>query len=416
MSAFTAISSITERLVELVKKGQNDPSLKVTATPPDKVFTPQSSGNLINVFLYQSAINAAWRNQDLPKPSGKGQPARPLLPLTLYYLISASGSDAEALQTGDLSAHRFLGRAMLTLHYHPVLAFAANSGVMNQTDPIRVTLQPLNLDEMSKLWSAFQTPYRPSVAYEVGVVLIESETAPPEPLPVVRRGERGTGWDSTTQFPATLSSIHFRTKNQPGMRLGETITLVGQNLHQPGTLRIVFRHRLLADPLILVADRLGNNEIEVTIPDVPDEWPAGTYMVAVQNDIGTAQNPRRFQSNALPIALLPEILVPDGSSLTVAHAGDDRTLVIPCKPDLLPGQRVQLLVGSVLFDALDIADPANPEAHWQKSKVTFPTQELPPRPETPFARLRVDGVDSLLYDPATPRAEFDTRFIVKDLP
>jgi hypothetical protein len=39
---------------------------------------------------------------------------------------------------------------------------------------VRVTLQPLSLEEMSRLWSTFQTQYRLSVAYEVSVVLIDS--------------------------------------------------------------------------------------------------------------------------------------------------------------------------------------------------------------------------------------------------
>jgi hypothetical protein len=47
-----------------------------------------------------------------------------------------------------------------------------------QVERVRITLQPLTLEEVAKLWNVFQTPYRISVAYEVSVVLIESTHQP----------------------------------------------------------------------------------------------------------------------------------------------------------------------------------------------------------------------------------------------
>ncbi len=56
---------------------------------------------------------------------------------------------------------------------------------------MRITLQPLSVEEISKLWTAFQTQFRTSVSYQVSVVLIESQRPAKTPLPVLRAA-RGT--------------------------------------------------------------------------------------------------------------------------------------------------------------------------------------------------------------------------------
>ena len=51
-------------------------------------------------------------------------------------------------------------------------AFAA-SGLADQADPIRVTIEPLDGEELSRLWSALRAPSRPSAGYVVSGVLID---------------------------------------------------------------------------------------------------------------------------------------------------------------------------------------------------------------------------------------------------
>lgn len=62
------------------------------------------------------------------------------------------------------------------------------TGLDRQADLVRFVHSPLNLEELSKLWSMFvQTPYRLSVAYQGSVLLIESEETVAPSLPVRRR-------------------------------------------------------------------------------------------------------------------------------------------------------------------------------------------------------------------------------------
>jgi hypothetical protein len=394
MSAPTAIQAVTDKLLQRLAEADPQP----TSKPLDK-----AGNSPLNLFLYQIALSSAWRNQDLPTSKSSGQPARLLLPLILHYLVSACEEDQK-------KAHEKLGKAMLSFHDTPHLSgFTANSGIKNQADPIRVTVQVLNIDEMSKLWSSFQTAYRPSVAYEVGVVLIESDSASPAPLPVLRRGDENSGWDSSAQFPPTLNTVRFRTAYQPGVRLGETLTLMGQNLKPAGDIRVVFRHPRLEMPRIVEPDRIDSQEIRVTIPDSANQWPAGVYLTCVQNTVGPAGNKRTYSSNIVPIALLPEVVVPD-IGLRAVHLLNQRSLIVPCRPHLQPGQSVQVLIGSVEIETVEVGNPAKPVAKWLRPDVNFPAQEHP------LARLRIDGVDSLLHDPNHPEQGFDPKFTVQNLP
>jgi Pvc16 N-terminal domain len=41
-------------------------------------------------------------------------------------------------------------------------------------DQLAIVLVPLELEDLTRIWNALQTPYRLSVVYEVRIVLIES--------------------------------------------------------------------------------------------------------------------------------------------------------------------------------------------------------------------------------------------------
>jgi hypothetical protein len=150
------------------------PGTKVTTRPPDKARADWT-GNQVNLFLYQILPNAACRN--MPPRQGKpGGEGRPPLALNLYYLMSAYGENED---DPDPLSHRLLGLAMGFFHDHAVLSPLAirealvGTDLHEQGERASVTFQPLSLEEMSRLWNTFQTPYRISVAYEVSVVLID---------------------------------------------------------------------------------------------------------------------------------------------------------------------------------------------------------------------------------------------------
>jgi hypothetical protein len=90
----------------------------------------------------------------------------------------------------DDEAQRALGEAMLVFHQNPVLnhthlpGFDADdpsqlaSFLLDSFENIKIRLHPVNIEELSKIWSAIGRPYRLSVAYEVTLAQI-TPTQPP---------------------------------------------------------------------------------------------------------------------------------------------------------------------------------------------------------------------------------------------
>src|SRR6266571_3077091 len=206
MSTALAIAAVTATLRHLLDKnvGQGiklDNNISVTAKPPDKAR--DGNENQINLFLYQVLPNAAWRNMDIPQRVKSGETSMPPLALNLYYMVTAYGDG-----DNDVFGHLLLGHAMRILYDNSVLgpdeiktALASapynlggdNSELQNQVERVRITLQPLSVEEIFRLWSGFLTQYRVSVAYEVAVVLIESTRPTKTPLPVLTRGPGDSG-------------------------------------------------------------------------------------------------------------------------------------------------------------------------------------------------------------------------------
>jgi hypothetical protein len=177
MSNTLAIAAVTATLRQLLDQALNAdvPGTTVTTRAPDKA-RDSPSGNQVNLFLYLTLPNAAWRNIE-PEALQPGATGQPLMALNLYYLLSVYGQNEDDTEP---FSHRLLGQAMQILHQHPILdpqeireALKGND-LYEQAERVRISLQPLSLEEMAKLWTTFQTPYRLSVAYEVSVVLISS--------------------------------------------------------------------------------------------------------------------------------------------------------------------------------------------------------------------------------------------------
>lgn len=412
MSNSLAIAAVTATLRNLLDSRINaspvvdpssDPALagtEVTARPPDEAAN-QSFARQVNLFLYQVSPNAAWRNKELPRQVRPGETGQPPLPLTLHYLLTAYVRDNE--EDAAFIGHRLLGRAMSILHDHPLLgqteienALAGND-LQNQVERVRLTLQPFSLEEMSKMWTAFQTQYRLSAAYEASVVLIESNRPARTPLPVLRRGEEDRGVtsqpDLLSPYP-TLTAVTLPDK-QPAARLTETLTLTGHHLDGTGV-TVLFRHPLQDDPIAVPPTSSTATEIQVTIPNQPDDFPAGIYTAAVQ----LTRPDETFSriSNELPFALSPQL-----SLATAVRNGDTITLTVTTIPTIRRQQRAALLLGPH-----EIPAQPHPTA---TDTLTFLAVDDPPGKFSTgaefFMRLRVDGVDSLLIDYLAQPPQFD---------
>jgi hypothetical protein len=416
MSNSLAIAAVTATLRKILDDGirLELPGSTVTTQPPDKVTTPN---NQINLFLYHTMISAAWRNTDMPRQVKPGETGQPPLALNLFYLLTAYGQGDDS---PDPLSHRLLGRAMSILHDHPVLSSDDIKSALpvadqtlydlyDQVEHVRITFQPLTLDEMSKLWTTFQAKYRISTAYQASVVLIESNRPSRTPLPVLKRGPEDQGVaaqaDLSSPFP-TLTEIALPEvkKQQPSALLGDTLLLRGYHL-DGDSLTVRFSNQRLNDPIEIgplpAITTSGATEIALPLPDNLTSraaWVAGYYtasLVVTRTSDPVNQN---RTTNEIAFALAPHIL-PPLSPLTVPAVGGDFTLTVACSPEVRPEQRA-----SLLFGANEIEADAHPA---QTATLTFRIPVTANSVGEHFVRLRVDGVDSLLVKYEETPLNFD---------
>jgi hypothetical protein len=385
MSDSRSIAAVTATLRNLLFAGVNADvaGTDVTTRPLDRVRV-NGQGNRLNVFLYHTSIDPAWRNQEIPGQVMPGEDGRPPLPLTLYYLLTAYAQDDD-----EIVGHRMLGRAISVLHDHPVLgaqeikAALAESDLDQQIERIRITPQPLTVEEMSKLWTTFQTQYRISAAYQICVVLIESRLAVRTPPPVVARGDQsdtGPVAQSSTVPPVpTIERVVIPDKHLSAL-LGDSVLMTGHDLE--GTETVEIQHRRLHLPLAVpVPPGAANPEsITFTVP------PAGAAAVGLS-------------TNRAPFAVAPAIT----RSQATRGARGIVTVRLDCAPAVVKGQEVLLLLS-------ERAIPLEPVAG-ATAALAFEVRDLPAG-RYPM-RLRVDGIDSHLVDRSVSPPVFDPAQILE---
>ncbi|WP_433305781.1 DUF4255 domain-containing protein [Actinoplanes sp. CA-030573] len=381
MSNTKALSAVTSALQWLLQRGAIP---KVTTLPPDAAHKDNAVPR-VNLFLFQSRLNAAWVNGEYPGAALGGEAAPAPLPLVLSYLVTALGGTTPAQDT------EMLAEAMLLLHDNAILSPAeiqsalAGSDFATQIEKVRITPQPLPVDEISKLWMVFQAPYRLSVAYEVSVVLLRSRIPAGAPLPVLRRGSDDRG--PVAAADATLPFV--RSAEAAGGRnvavAGDRIVVRGDALPAPATLRL---EHPLADPVELPATAADDGLTATLPPAGPAALAAGVWSLTVllPRPGGAPDGP----GNVVPLAVAPVITLTSQQVVTVDGAA---TIGLTVAPPLLAGQRVALLLGDRVL-------PVPVPLGTASVSVTVPDAPL----GSHTVRLRVDLTDTFWYTRTTPPA------------
>lgn len=430
MSGALAIAAVTAALKDLINDGLLDHDLStvgnflVTSQPPDRITTGTTEANQLNLFLYQITPNLGWRNVDLPARDQSGARLRnPPLALDLHFLLSAYGSE-------DLNAEVLLGFAMQVLHENPVLAreqlrialgppppldgnllpgpFGSLSAadLADQVELIKITPEFLSAEELSKLWTAMQARYRPSMSYLATVVLIRKEGGAQVAPPVLQRGAGDKGPTAAGLPPALALVRNLVSPLLPAARQGDDLALVGNRLQRIGTLSAVFEcGRLAIRNSLPVSPGAIGDELIIHLP-TPDEvpaamadWGAGIYSVALRIEMPDAP---AWTTNGVPLALAPRItFAPDAVA-----ADTPFDLTVTCTPRIRTQQEpgVRLIVGTAELLPESIATPGDPA---DPTTIVFAVPGL--AAGTHIVRLRVDGIDSLpvKLDGAPPTFGFD---------
>jgi hypothetical protein len=401
MSGYLAVGGVTAVLMwllnnELQAIGPSSilPStVSITAVSPDLIIVGATEQPQLNLFLYYVSINPALRNLDLPSLDAAGNKvSNPPLALNLHYLVSGYGSTPQTQLIGEV----LLGWAMKVLHDNPVvpiatvqealsaqptdtsLAYLSLSTLAGQTEHLRVTPEALTIEEIYRLWPAFQAHYRPSSAFQVSVVVIQDTTPVMSGLPVRHR--------HLLAMPMQSPLISGIAPAMP--TAGQVLTITGAN----------FLGQAVSDTVVsfdggapVAADLVQGGVVKVTLPS---SLPAGTRQLRVLQNVtfpGETGPRPGFSSSPAPFQLLPAIT--STSPTPVARGG---SLTVNVSPDIGPGQQVTVYLGDIAIPVP--ASLASDLATSPAVTVTVPAGDPPAGtgPGTFPVRVEVDGASSLL--------------------
>lgn len=402
MSNFQAIGGVSETLRTLLRDRMEMPTgvlnVPVTILPPqedqdgDAAEDPQ-----VNLFLYRVTENGSLKNQEIP---GSGHPAaygHPPLSLDLHYLLTAYGTTLEEDFFKESRAQDLLGSAMRVLHDFPIVTeqlltvrppagqVMLHTSLRGEFERVKITLDPINLEDLSKIWTALTLSYRLSAAYTVSVVQIESQRPRVFPRPVGELPAQGPRVYALPFSGVRIDEIRVQwgaagpEKTFPYARIGDRLILIGRGFGTTST-RVILGD---VDATASVT-RLQDARIELTVPDVP-ALRTGPLPVRVVRDLLLGEPPlahRGFQSNTCVLMLVPHI-----SSLLPDLAAAPRTLEVNGTRLFDASEECLAIVGAHVIRSLDYT-------------VVTPTQiafDLPASVGTGdhLVRVRVGGAESV---------------------
>jgi len=150
-------------------------------TPQEMTQPPAQQG--VSVWLYR-VIRDEQRLNAPPERLGPNQLRYPPLPLCLHYLVTPV-IDSNGNGAGPEVEQTVLGKVLQIFHDHPRLRGTdLRDDFSGTTVELHVRLEPLTLEEITRVWEALDRSYQLSVSYEVSVVNIASAMEPESISPV----------------------------------------------------------------------------------------------------------------------------------------------------------------------------------------------------------------------------------------
>lgn len=408
MSNYVAIRGVTETLKALLNKQMEIKGITVSSGPPD--LEPETKVKRVNLYLYKVVENAHLKNQEILGEGHPGAYGHPPLSLMLYYLLTAFPDIDTYNKDYDLAVHEMLGDAMRVLHDYPIITDSMevppSSGIkllhtslQNQFEKVKITLEPLDTEELTKIWMGFNSAYRLSVGYAVSVVQIESKKPRRLARPIKTRKlhlmqlRRPQIYDLLVTPSGTITEMPPATA-----RIGDTLAIHGVNFVG------VSAQLIIGDTEFDITPASDGN-IEFVIPDDPKLQP-GPLPVGVRvrmaTDVVTGGYSDRGEvetgenvvtSNQVPLMLAPEI------SNTSPASGDTTTIfTVEGRRLFKEGLKTFVLVGDI---AIEVRKPGATDP-WDEptpTRVQVPLAALGGLPTDTYpVRVRVNGAESLEDD------------------
>lgn len=214
--AIPATTFVLKSMIEAELKAAYSPAVPppVQIAPPPRPAAPSTANvgasaaaekepSALHLYMHHVAPNPAYRNMDLPyQEDDLSMSVRRALVLDLHYLLAATGA--------GLERETLLGLAMTALHRRSIMTRSDVFDIFDaisppgpgSTDPmdglteeplwdvgqhpesIKISQHPLDIDMSTKLWSALQSPIRPSAYYLVTTTVLDTGASQPNGPPV----------------------------------------------------------------------------------------------------------------------------------------------------------------------------------------------------------------------------------------
>jgi hypothetical protein len=187
---YTALRATSQTLVKYLEaRLQTDALLNpffgggggmvVSLNTPQEMTEKPAEG--LSVWLYQ-VIRDDQRSNDPPRRIAADRMRPSPLPLRLHYLVTPVTNK----KLGDPATEQLiLGKVLQAFHSHAVLRGADLQAEFVGTEvELKVRLEPMTLEEVTRVWEALEGSYQLSVSYEVSVVDIASDVEPESVVPV----------------------------------------------------------------------------------------------------------------------------------------------------------------------------------------------------------------------------------------
>ena len=186
MSSYTALRAVSNTLRDLLVAGiTNSSDMQLNGVPihllsPKEMHESTDKKTGVSLWLYRVARNGDTLGLP-PRRISPTQVSHHPVPLDLHYLVTPIVEAPEDEQM-------LLGRVAQIFNDHPGLRGALlKDDLAGSGEEMRLMLETLSLEEISKVWQALGESYQLSLSYEVQLVTVDSARDPVQASPVLVR-------------------------------------------------------------------------------------------------------------------------------------------------------------------------------------------------------------------------------------
>lgn len=174
MSDYTVLADVGDSILQVLwQEMQADPQVNTLIDNENRISL-QSPADLkddnsvrLSIYLYRVVEDGTTKNR-FPVNGTGGASRKPPLTLDLYYLVTP-------LVGTPRDQHIVLGKVMQVLYDRTIIEGADLVGSLAASgEPVRVILNPVTLEETTRVWQALEISYRLSICYLVRVAMLDA--------------------------------------------------------------------------------------------------------------------------------------------------------------------------------------------------------------------------------------------------